>query len=55
MNELRSKFLSLIRYVPYITYENPKIQHFLSYLPASFKDRIEFENLKTLEEALRKE
>ena len=55
MKELRSEFLSLIRYVPYITYESPKIQRFLSYLPASFKDRIEFENPKTLEEALSKE
>ena len=55
MKELRSEFLILIRYVPYITYENTKIQHFLSYLPASFKDRIEFENPKTLEEAMRKE
>ena len=33
MKELRSKFLSLLRYVPYIIDENPKIQRFLSCLP----------------------
>ena len=30
MNALSSKFLSLLRYVPYIIDENPKIQRFLS-------------------------
>ena len=55
MKELSNKFLSLIRYVPYIIDENPKIQWFLSCLLDSFKDRIEFNNPKTLEEAMRKE
>ena len=55
MKELRIKFLSLLRYVPYIINEKPKIQRFLSGLPASVKDRIEFDNLKTLEEAMRKD
>ena len=54
MKELRNKFLSLLKHVPYIIDENPKIQWFLSCLPTSFKDRIEFDNLKTLEEAMRK-
>ena len=54
MKELRIKFLSLLRYVPYIIGEKPKIQLFLSCLPTRFKDRIEFDNLKTLEEAMRK-
>ena len=54
MKELSSKFLSLLRYVPYIIDEKPKIQRFLSSLPTSFKDRIEFDNPKTLEEAMRK-
>ena len=54
MKELSSKFLSLLRYVPYIIDENPKIQRFLSCLPTSFKDRIEFDNPKTLEKAMRK-
>ena len=40
MKELNSKFLILLRYVPYIIDENPKIQQFLSYLYTSFKDKI---------------
>ena len=54
MKELSSKFLILLRYVPYIIDENPKIQIFLSYLPTRFKDNIEFDNPKTLQEAMRK-
>ena len=54
MKELSSKFLSLLRYVPYIIDEKPKIQRFLSCFPIYFKDRIEFDNPKTLEEAMRK-
>ena len=54
MKELSSKFLSLLRYVTYIIDEKTKIQRFLSCLPTSFKDRIEFDNPKPLEEAMRK-
>ena len=54
MKELSNKFLSLLRYVSYISDKKPKIQIFLSCLPTRFKDRIEFDNLKTLEEAMRK-
>ena len=55
MKELNSKFLSLLRYVPYIVDEKPKVQWFLRCLPYHIKDRIEYDNLKTLEEAMRKE
>ena len=55
MKELNSKFLSLLRYVPYIVDEKPMVQWFLSCLPYHIKDRIEYDNLKTLEEAMRKE
>ena len=54
MKELNSKFLSLLRYVPYIVDEKPKVQHFLSCLPLHIKDIIEYDNPKTLEEAMRK-
>ena len=54
MKELSSKFLSLLRYIPYIIDEKPKIQRFLSCLPTSFKDIIEFYNPKTLQEAMTK-
>ena len=55
MKELNSKFLILLRYVPYIVDENPKVQRFLSWLPFNIKDRIEYDNPKNLEEAMRKE
>ena len=55
MKELNSKFLSLLRYLPYIVDEKPKVQFFLSHLPCHIKDRIEYDNPKTLEEAMRKE
>jgi len=55
MKELCSKFLSLLHYVPYLIDEKPKVQRFLSCLPLTFKDRIEYDNPKTLEEAMRKE
>ena len=54
MKDLNSKFLSLLRYVPYLIDEKPKVQWFLSCLPYHIKDRIEDENPKTLEEAMRK-
>lgn len=54
MKELCSKFLSLLRYVPYLVDEKPKIQRFLSCLLVVFKDEIEYDNPWTLEEAMRK-
>ena len=54
MKELNSKFLSLLRYVSYIVDKKPKVQQFLSCLPFHIKDRIEYDNPKTLEEAMRK-
>ena len=55
MKELSRNFLIMLRYVPYIIDEKPKIQQFLSCLPTIFKDRIDFDNPKTLEEAMRKD
>ena len=54
MKELNSKFLGLLRYVPYIVDEKPKVQWFMSFLPFHIKDRIEYDNPKTLEEAMEK-
>ena len=54
MKELSSRLLSLLRCVLYIIDEKPEIQSFLSCFPTSFKDIIEFDNPKTLEEAMRK-
>ena len=55
IKELCSNFLSLLRYVPYIIDEKTKIQHFLSCFPIMFKERIKYDNPKTLEKAMRKE
>ena len=43
-----------MRYVLYIKDEKVKVQHFLSGLPQSYKDRIEFYEPRTLKEAIRK-
>ena len=54
MEEYANKFLELLRYVRYIKDDKVKIQRFLSGLPQSYKDRIEFDEPRTLEEAIRK-
>jgi hypothetical protein len=54
MDDLIKKFLELLRFVPYIKEDKVKIQRFLSCLPRSYKDRIEFNNPKTLSEVFRK-
>ena len=54
MEEYANKFLELLRYVKYIKYEKVKIHHFLSGLPQSYKDKIEFYESRTPEEAIRK-
>ena len=55
IKKLKSKFLSLLHYVPYIVDEKPKVRWFLSCLSFHIKDIIEYNNPKTLEEAMRKE
>ena len=54
MEGYANKFLELLRYVRYIKYEKVKIQRFLTRLPQSYKDQIEFYEPRTLEEAIRK-
>ena len=53
IKELNSKFLSLLRYVPYIVDENPKVQRFLSCLPFHIKERIKYDDPKNIEEVTR--
>ena len=52
MEEYANKFLELWRYLRYIRDEKVKVQRFLSGLPQSYKDRIEFYEPRTLEEAI---
>jgi len=50
--EYTSKFMELLRYVPYLTEEKVKIQRFISGLLVEFKDKIEFDEPKSLEETI---
>ena len=54
MEEYENKFLELLRYVRYIRDDKVKIQRFLSGISQAYKDRIEFDEPRTLEEAIRK-
>jgi hypothetical protein len=47
IDEYINKFLVLIRCVPYIKDEKVKMQRFISGLPQSFQDRIEFDEPNT--------
>eukprot|EP00253_Pinus_taeda_P026215 PITA_26215 len=54
MDEFINHFTSLLRYVPYIKEEKAKVQRFVSSLPAYIRERIEFDNPRTMDEAIRK-
>jgi hypothetical protein len=54
MEEYEKKFLELLRYVDFIKDEKVKIHRFLSGFPSFYKDKIQFDEPKTLEEAMRK-
>jgi hypothetical protein len=54
MEDLINKFLELLRFVPYIREDKVKIQWFLSCLPQSYKEKIEFDNLESLSEVFKK-
>jgi len=41
--EHMTKFLELLRYVPYLKNENTKVQRFISGLPLAFKAWIEYD------------
>ena len=52
--EYTSRFLELLRYVPHLKEDKAKIQRFISGLPIAFKDKIEFNEPRSLEEAIQK-
>eukprot|EP00253_Pinus_taeda_P002532 PITA_02532 len=54
MDEFITCFTSLLRYVPYIREEKGKVQRFVSSLPAYMRERIEFDNPKSMDEVIRK-
>ena len=55
IEEYVSRFLELLRYVPYIKAKKAKVQRFISGLPKDYQNRIDFDEPKTLEETIRKE
>eukprot|EP00253_Pinus_taeda_P029659 PITA_29659 len=54
MDEFINRFTSLLRYVPYLKEEKAKVQQFVSSLPMYMRERIEFDNPKSMDEAIRK-
>eukprot|EP00253_Pinus_taeda_P007451 PITA_07451 len=54
IDEFVTKFTSLLRYVPCIREEKAKVQRFVSSLPLTMRERIEFDNPKTMDEAIQK-
>lgn len=52
MDEFITKFTSLLCYVPYICEEKAKVQQFISSLPLFMKERLEFDNPKTMDEVI---
>lgn len=52
--EYMTKFLELLRYVPYLKNEKKKVQSFISGFPLEFKDWIEYDEPWLLEEVIRK-
>eukprot|EP00253_Pinus_taeda_P007038 PITA_07038 len=54
MDEFITQFTSLLRYVPYIREAKAKVQIFVSSLPLYIRERIEFDNPRTMDESIRK-
>jgi hypothetical protein len=48
-------FLELLKYVPFIKDETVKIQRYLSGIPSSISDKIQYDDPKTMEETIRRE
>ena len=52
-DEYTSKFLELLRYVPYLREEKAKVQRFINGFPVACRDQIELDEPRLLEEAIR--
>jgi hypothetical protein len=55
MEESEKRFFELFKYVDFINDEKVNIQSFLSGLPFFYSDNIQYDNPKTLDEAIRRE
>jgi hypothetical protein len=54
MEEYEKRFFELLKYVDFIEDDKVKIQRFLIGLPSFYSDKIQYDNPKTLEEAIRR-
>jgi hypothetical protein len=54
IDEYERSFLELLKYVPFIKDEAVKIQRYLSGLPPSIGDKIQYDDPKTMEETIRR-
>ena len=54
INEYERRFLELLKYVSFIKDEVVKIQRYLSGLPPSIGDKIQYDDPKTMEETVKK-
>lgn len=50
--EYTSRFLELLRYVPYLEEEKAKVKGLISGLPVAYRDSVEFDEPRSLEEAI---
>lgn len=55
MDEFITKFTYLLRYVSYIREEKDKVKCFKRNIPAFMKEKLEFDNPKTMDEAIWKD
>jgi hypothetical protein len=55
IDEYERRFLELLEYVFFIKYETIKIQRYLSGLPSSIGDKIQYDDPKTMEETIGRE
>ena len=55
IDEYERRFLELLKYVPFIKDEAVKIQRYLSGLPSSISEKVQYDDPKTMEETIRRE
>jgi hypothetical protein len=54
IDEYERRFLDLLKYVPFIKDETVKIQRYLSGMPPSIGDKIQYDDSKNMEETIRR-
>ena len=55
IEEFVTKFFNIQCYVPYLKDANEKVYEFISFLPLTYKDKIEFDMPKSMDEENRKD